>query len=158
MSKFEVGDRVKVLESNNRRDLHGSLGVVLHIKKNIACIEFDKNIGAISRLEGVTGKDGHCWNIILNDLELAGYYPPKVNTTWKPISEIKRIHDYPHDDIPPVIEDKCSHNWEIYTGLSDSFEHCSVCGMKKSEYKPSDRFGFEDGGTIFFDDADGFKL
>ncbi len=27
------------------------------------------------------------------------------------------------------------HNWVMYTGLRESFEHCSACGLKRSEYK-----------------------
>jgi hypothetical protein len=44
----------------------------------------------------------------------------------------------PPGDIPPVIEPQCAHEWEMYLGLSESFEHCKKCGMKKSEFKKTD--------------------
>lgn len=46
---------------------------------------------------------------------------------------------------------KCKHDWEMYTGLSESFEHCSQCGMKKSDH--IDDTWFEEVGTVFFRDV-----
>lgn len=29
----------------------------------------------------------------------------------------------------------CDHNWVLYTGLKESFFHCSKCGMKKEQWE-----------------------
>lgn len=33
----------------------------------------------------------------------------------------------------PPDKTNCNHQWSMYTGLRESFEHCGKCGVKKSE-------------------------
>ena len=46
------------------------------------------------------------------------------------------------------MSEKCViHKWEMYLGLSESFEHCKECGIKKSEYEEN-TLSFEEDGIV----------
>jgi len=40
---------------------------------------------------------------------------------------------FPHYSDPEVVHKKCKHEWLMYTGLSEQFEYCKHCDIKKDE-------------------------
>lgn len=36
---------------------------------------------------------------------------------------------------PEPVEKSCSHEWETYMGLAETFDHCKLCGIKRVDYK-----------------------
>ena len=71
MSKFKVGDRVRV--TGYRTNLEGKIGTVIDFCGSEIGIEFDENIFGHScktfGTKGISGKNGHCAWMIENELE-----------------------------------------------------------------------------------------
>ena len=70
------------------------------------------------------------------------YFKTEVEPEWEVIptpagDEFKKMMDeHTEQIIKGAAVSPCelgNHDWKTYTGLHESFEHCSVCGKKKSD-------------------------
>lgn len=87
MSKFKVGDRVRVTidYSNIEKE---SIGTIIdeHV---YPFVEFDEPVNFGHDGDGL-GKDGHCWAIASNDLELVSRVPESSQKPSEPEQEVSQ--------------------------------------------------------------------
>ena len=72
MRKFKIGDRVKSLFPVGNKDIDSATGAVISIltipSRDLIGVEFDGYIEGHSGINH-TGRGGHCWNCIPEELE-----------------------------------------------------------------------------------------
>lgn len=68
--EFKVGDRIVGREDSRHYNIKRKEGTIIEIRHNELLVEFDKYINGHDGNWNVHGKDGHCWHVHQEDIEL----------------------------------------------------------------------------------------
>jgi len=115
--KFKVGDKVEVI--NNNLLNHGRTGIIKELYIDCMYIlEFD----------------GFCSRYNEDDLILVASsqnVTNKVKGSSIYLDKITLSTTIREDDRVVNNNSKCSHDWKIYHGFTESYEYCNLCDKKR---------------------------
>ena len=116
--KFKVGDKVKVIQKNNSQ--YGKIGIIKDVLSEICIYEVNFKYHDIHYYESDLILVASSQNVT-NKIKGSSIYLDKI-TLPTTIRE---------EDIVVKNNSKCSHNWKIYHGFTESYEYCNLCDEKR---------------------------